>query len=208
MLDFPYMYNEEYIKEAKQSPFFKMPEIPELTDINQRIWIVYNLVRYFTDNNKYILEIGAVLPHYYKINHIVVDKDEVMDGVTNEEILTYTPKEKFDLIVSISTFEHIGFNEYSIDEEKYPNKVIEVIKHLKQDCLNDGGTIIITIPIGYNKTFDEHMINGDLDLGERYCLKRTSLTEWVESTFDEVIKTKCSNPYPCANGIVIFLYRK
>jgi hypothetical protein len=64
------------------------------------------------NSNKKILEIGNVLSHYFKINHKVVDKYEKSPGVINKDALTYQSKNKYDLILAISTFEHIGFDDW------------------------------------------------------------------------------------------------
>jgi len=62
---------------------------------------------------KRILEVGNVLSHYFPVAHIVVDKDERSScpHILNVDFLDYTPDTKFDLIISISTVEHIGRNE-------------------------------------------------------------------------------------------------
>ena len=58
-----------------------------------------------------VLEVGHVLGHYGKHNHAVLDKYETSAGVINEDITTWQTEERFDLILSISTFEHIGFDD-------------------------------------------------------------------------------------------------
>lgn len=58
-----------------------------------------------------ILEIGNVLSHYFDIQHDVLDKYEIAPKVVNEDAVSFHPSGKYDLIVSISTIEHIGFDE-------------------------------------------------------------------------------------------------
>src|SRR5687768_3786868 len=57
------------------------------------------------------LEVGNVLSHYIKPEHTVLDKFERAEGIINEDILEYRPDRTFDLILSISTFEHIGYED-------------------------------------------------------------------------------------------------
>jgi hypothetical protein len=54
---------------------------------------------------KVIRKIGNVLSHYVISDHVIVDKYEF-----GNSILNYSPGTKFDLIVSISTFEHLGYD--------------------------------------------------------------------------------------------------
>ena len=52
-----------------------------------------------------MLEVGHVLGHYGNHDHAVLDKYETAAGVINEDI-TLADRGRFDLILSISTFEH------------------------------------------------------------------------------------------------------
>jgi len=53
--------------------------------------VVYDIVAQETGD---ILEVGNVLSHYFHINHDVVDKYEKAEGVTNEDIVDYSPNKK------------------------------------------------------------------------------------------------------------------
>ena len=55
-----------------------------------------------------ILELGNVLSHYYPVHHDIVDKYEKSSGVSNVDIRDFDTSKDYDLVVSISTFEHIG----------------------------------------------------------------------------------------------------
>ena len=81
-----------------------------------------------------VLEVGNVLAHYGAPAHTVVDKYETADGVLNLDILDYRDERGFDLIVSISTLEHTGFEE-EVDE---PDKPARVVRHLA-GLLTPGG---------------------------------------------------------------------
>ncbi len=63
-----------------------------------------------------ILELGNVLSHYYPVHHDIVDKYEKSAGVTNVDILDLDTSKDYDLIVSISTVEHIGCDEAHIKD--------------------------------------------------------------------------------------------
>ncbi|MGI8413697.1 MAG: hypothetical protein ACR2QA_14665, partial [Solirubrobacteraceae bacterium] len=98
---------------------------------------------------KRILEVGAVLHSYAPITHTVVDKYEVSEGVINEDAEIFEA-EPFDLILSISTIEHIGWDE----DPRDPGKIPRVIEHLR-GLLTPGGSMTITVPAGYNRDLDD-----------------------------------------------------
>ena len=57
-----------------------------------------------------------MLSHYDPVRHAILDKFEQAPGVINEDALTWEPGRAFERILSISTFEHIGFD----DDDKDP----------------------------------------------------------------------------------------
>lgn len=61
---------------------------------------------------KRVLEVGNVLSHYFPIHHEVVKQYEVGSSVINEDIVEFVPQDKYDLILSISTLEHVGWDEH------------------------------------------------------------------------------------------------
>ena len=85
---------------------------------------IWNLVRRFEEQNKKILEVGNVLSYYFKVNHDILDKYEIMDGVINEDVVDFRPSKQYDLIVSIVTLEHVGWSESS----KEPAKIIRAFE--------------------------------------------------------------------------------
>ena len=76
-----------------------------------------------------ILEVGNVLSHYFRVHHDVIDKYEKTNGVINIDAVDFDPPKRYDLIVTISTLEHVGWNENSRDSTKIPS-AIENLKGL------------------------------------------------------------------------------
>jgi len=74
-----------------------------------------------------ILEVGNVLSHYVPIHHDVVDKYEVAPGVINQDIVEFAPTARYDLILNISTLEHVGWDEVP----REPAKLLQAIEHLR-----------------------------------------------------------------------------
>lgn len=130
---------------------------------------------------KRILEVGHVLGHYFPIHHDVVDKYEVATGVINQDIVGFVPPRPYDLIMSISTLEHVGWDE----NPREPSKLLQAIEHLRHHCLAPGGRIVASLPIGYNTFFDGLLRDGKSPFTEHRFLKRISKRNyWVESDWN------------------------
>ncbi len=148
---------------------------------------------------KQILEVGNVISHYQSVKHLIVDKFESARGVINQDILDYKPKRKFDLIISISTLEHVGFD----DDEHNPQKILQTIIHLKS-LLKKGGTLFFTLPIGYNPAVDKLLSTQFQQFDKLNFLRRISWNnQWQQASFAEVKDTSFSSHYYCANAIAV-----
>jgi SAM-dependent methyltransferase len=149
---------------------------------------------------KNILEVGNVLSHYRETTHDILDKFEKGRGVINEDILTFAPAKKYDLVLSISTFEHIGFDDEA--DEPSGKKILAAIAACRK-LLSPSGRLIITVPLGYNPDLDQLVASGGLDVSAESFLRRTGFSEWQECTKGEAIKSKYKTPFPYANGIMV-----
>lgn len=151
-----------------------------------------------------VLEVGNVLSHYFSISHEVIDKYEKAEGVLNVDVVDFTPPTRYDLIVSISTLEHIGWDE----KPKDPEKILQAFENLKA-LLNPGGMLLATLPLGYNPVLDHLLEKKKIKFTEFYCLKRISKdNHWREVGWGEIRGTKYDFPFPLANAIVIGVWRK
>ena len=207
------IYSKIYFDKAKKYIFQKRGyqyclekyNLSWRTERMVEIPIFQKLIR---DNSKlHILEIGNVLKHYEsspKSRWAVVDKYEIYEGVINRDIFVYNPKEKFDLIVSISTIEHIGMEDGAIS----PNKAKQVINWVRNNLLNAHGRFIITIPIGYNKHLDKQIFKDEILFAEKYYMTRLSKLEWVQTSEDKVSHSEYGRPYTGANALFIGIIRK
>jgi len=88
-----------------------------------------------------ILEVGAVLPHYRpgwpSDGHICVDLFEPYPGVINADVLTWQPSQLFDLIICISTLDHLR------DEDEFCTALERMRAWRKRD-----GLLLVTLPYG------------------------------------------------------------
>jgi len=159
---------------------------------------------------KEVLEVGNVLSHYYLVKHDIVDKYEVFDGVINQDVANFRTSKKYDLIVSISTMEHVGWDEDPRDQSKIlgePVKIPQAMENLLE-CLTPGGMIVMTIPVGYNPQLDRSLAEGRIGFTKRLCLKRVSKYTWVESDWAECRDARYGTPYTAANALIILFISK
>jgi hypothetical protein len=163
--------------------------------------IIFNLIENEKQN---ILEIGNVTSHYKIPNHIIVDKYEKNKFVINEDILTFNPKNKFDLICSISTIEHIGWDDYPKDDSKVSKCISRV-----NEFLNEGGQFIATAPMGYNTNLDNLILNKSLGFSEYYFMKRiTKSGKWIQIYEGDIINPQYNYPFSSANILFIGVTKK
>jgi len=149
---------------------------------------------------KKILEIGNVLSHHVKLEHDILDKYETGKGVINKDIVDFKSEKKYDLIISISTLEHVGWDEKPRDDTKIPR----AIDNMRTLISSGGGTIIITVPLGYNPTLDKLLKDGIIKFSRQYHLIRISKgNEWREASWEDVLAAKYNTPMPFANGLLI-----
>lgn len=134
------------------------------------------------DSPDRVLEIGNVLSHYGPVSHEVVDKYEQTEGVRNEDVDDFKSDKKYQLILSISTLEHVGWDEEPRDE----TKALKAIENLR-GLLAPEGKLVVTIPIGYNPPLDRMIEDGRISFTERAYLKRKlRRNEWREVSDGEV----------------------
>jgi hypothetical protein len=145
------------------------------------------------------LEVGNVLSHYGPISHDVLDKFEKGERVINEDILQFKPTTRYQLIVSISTFEHIGFDDEA--EGSSADKILAAVNACR-GLLEARGRVVITAPIGYNPELDDLLRRNALGAKESY-LKMYARLDWRECSKEEALRCKYKNPFPYANAIVV-----
>ena len=150
--------------------------------------------------SKGVLEIGNVSSHYGNVNHTILDKFERGKGIINEDILNFVATEKFELIVSISTFEHIGFDDDMEDDSGV--KILHAIDASRK-LLAENGRLVLTLPIGYNPSLDR-LISGDkLKSIRSFFICRIGRLKWETTTTEKALACRYGSPFPYANAIMI-----
>ena len=159
--------------------------------------IIMNFVEEYKGKN--ILEVGNVLSHYYNFEHDIVDKYEKGEGVINEDIIDFKPNKKYDLIVAISTLEHVGWDE----DIKDPDKIFVAVEHLKT-LLREGGKLIFTIPVGYNSNLDNLLKEKKLTFDKEYYFQRLDYTKWLQVEEEKFsYDVKFGEPFPWSSNALL-----
>jgi SAM-dependent methyltransferase len=161
------------------------------------------IIQRYIDSNKYknVLEVGNVLSHYFPVSYDIVDKYEEGEHVINTDVVDFNPKKRYNLIISISTIEHIGYDE----KIKDPMKIRKALAHLKT-LLAPNGKIIISVPLDYNPEMDK-LIKYEKTFSELYYLKRIAVDKWIEVNKEDIKNAKFNYPFPKDNALVIGIIR-
>lgn len=150
-----------------------------------------------------VLEVGNVLSHYFAVEHLVIDKYEHRPGVISEDILDVNLSQNFDCIVSISTLEHIGWDEIP----RVPGKYIQAIRKMKQ-LLSTNGKLFATIPLGYNPNIDQDLFNEKLGCNQVFYFKRLTKDAWQETSIDHVRNSRYGKLYRTTDGLALCVWQK
>lgn len=149
------------------------------------------------------LELGHVLAHYGVTGHDVVDKYEHAPGVRNVDILDVPAEPAYDFVVSVSTLEHVGWDEEPQDRDK----AVRAAHHLTT-LLRPGGELWLSFPIGHNPGLDEALRAGALPFERVGFLRRTTAdNRWVEASRDDVADARYDTPFRWANAIAVARHR-
>ena len=174
---------------------------------NERVIEIPIAWKFVKDNwDKNILEVGNVLHHHFTdfpFNYDVVDKYEEFKGVINQDICNFNPEKKYDVILCISTLEHIGLDSGEEKSDIEPHKALRAINNMVS-MLTKNGVIFVTIPMGYNKHLDQLLHSEQIKFTERYCMRKTSnYNTWEECNWNDIKDSKQGTPFRFTNGLLI-----
>ncbi len=159
------------------------------------------------------LEVGNVLSHYAPTEHPVVDRFELGPHVVNQDVADYDPPGPLDLIVSVSTLEHVGWDEVPREQAKLPR----VVRRLRS-WLSPSGEAWVTVPLGYNRWLDRLLASGELGADRAFFLRRLSFdNRWAECSYDAAATARYGGPidrivdrppFPRANALGVLQFRR
>lgn len=146
-----------------------------------------------------VIEVGNVLgQHFADTRHRVLDKFERHPCVTwNEDVIEFEPPFAPELVVSISTLEHVGHSEQPPWPEKFRLAVEATI-----GWLAPGGRLLFTVPLGYNPSVLEFLEDPSPQVTSMHFMRRTTLDNlWEQTSFSEVRDYRYDKPFRCANAL-------
>lgn len=196
----------EFTFQGKQYPYlYKFKNFAWTTERSVEVSLVAPYLREAYGEKRKILEIGEVVRQFSEFKtHDILDKYEYKKGIINTDIADFKPDEKYDLIVSVSTMEHVGWD---APEERDPEKMPYSLGLIK-GWLAPNGVAVVTMPIGYNDELDKRLRARTMPFTEEYFMQRVSEdNRWEEATRDEALGRKYGSPFPAANAIVIGVIR-
>ena len=152
-----------------------------LTERAVEVPVVQSIVDRHAGNR--ILEVGNVLSHYRtEQHHLVIDKYEDAPGVLNRDVLELEDLGPFDLVVAISTLEHVGWDERPREPEKAPAAARALAR-----LLAPGGRLVFTVPVGYNPALDAALRDGSIELSSSAALRRVGHSRLWEEVAPEAV---------------------
>ena len=183
-------------------PYFA--HIYNTAHLNERT-IEIPIAQHYLERANKVLEVGNVMKHYFPFRHDVVDKFERAEGVINCDVRAFRTEKKYDLIFSISTLEHVGWDEQPQESPSAFHDAIRVLHSL----LDRDGLLMYTVPVGYNRWLDEQFRNRSVPYSSMQAFRRLNLiNSWRECPFEETTLAAYGKPYLAANGLLVVLLRK
>ena len=168
---------------------------------NERI-IVIPIILYLIKKygiNTYT-ELGNVLSYYKLQSKSIIDKYDNSKDIIKEDITYYKPISKFKNIISISTLEHIGWDE----SERNYCKITPTFINIFNNVLDKNGYFIFSFPIGYNPYLDSYLNNNLEKFIEIYSFIRINKSnEWRNVKYDKTRNSKFGTPFKNANELII-----
>lgn len=150
-----------------------------------------------------VLEVGDVLGHYFRCDHEVVDKYERGRRVIPIDVLDFRPRERYHLVLSVSTLEHVGWDE----EPRDPDRALAAVEHLTE-LLTPGGRLLVTLPVGYNGVLDRAIATGSTPFSSVRALRReASGHTWRELPPSEVWDAPYDRLLYTASAILVCEFR-
>ena len=158
-----------------------------------------------------ILEVGSTLWNYFPQDYDVVDKYDSSLGIIKKDILQYNPKTKYDLIISISTLEHVGWDEYLYSAKIGKNNrdyFLKTIRHLRS-LLSSKGVLVFSVPLGYNRFVDLRITKSTDYFSELYFMQRSLLcNHWKQVAYANLKNIKHIHLFGYSNAIVVGVINK
>jgi hypothetical protein len=150
-----------------------------------------------------VTEIGAVTPYYWPGRVVdIVDPFDPHAAVTDRRSLFARGFAGWD-VLSISTLEHIGFEDYG------PSEKHETVAGALAKLFSEPRSILVTLPFGFNPKADEALINATVPKDGRrtFLVRSPDDNDWREAAWPSAGTVRyggASLDSRWANGLAVF----
>lgn len=143
------------------------------------------------------LELGNVMRYYTPEAHDVIDKYEKGDCILNEDFVGFQPQRTYDAFVTISTVEHIGWDEQVRD----PLKVLAALNNMEKMVQNKE-KVFFTAPLGYNDFLDGIVKRREFQFKhEAFFVRVNRDNDWKQCSREEALQYPYGKKFLAANAL-------
>jgi hypothetical protein len=153
-----------------------------------------------------VLEVGNVLRNYrltelQGVEHTIIDRYEEIGDVLNTDVRTFRIGRLYETVVSVSTLEHVGYDE----PDKDADGAVRGLETMRHHLANDG-VMLVTVPLGYNAGLDAAVAEGRFACPEQFCLRRTTKdNRWIQDDVQSGLALSYGSKFRNANAIYVGL---
>ncbi len=146
-----------------------------------------------------VLEVGNVLTQHGYGGHTVVDRYEAAEGVLNVDIADFDDGVRYGLILSISTLEHVGWDEQPRDSTKISRVLDRLLRHL----LAPGGRFFATVPMGHNPHLDRLLLENQTGTELAFLRRLDAAGHWRPVPRAELGEPLYNHLFPMGNVVAV-----
>jgi hypothetical protein len=131
--------------------------------------------------------------------HTIIDKYEAGPGVLNVDVIDYDPGQRFGFILSLSTLEHVGWDE----QPREPDKAEAALARLGE-LVEPGGALLVTIPVGVHRRLERAFTAPGAPFESVTLFVKTSRRAiWKRREPADLFRYEYGAPYALANAVLV-----
>jgi hypothetical protein len=164
------------------------------TIANERAIEIPLALRYLSEMNGDLVEVGAVTPYYSTSNHKVIDPMDKKSTIKSRaEDYDFTDEN----VLSISTIEHIGRGRKKYEKPKIKDLAFKVLKKI---C-KESKSCLLSWPMGYNTELDKK-VKQNIDDFDYFFYHKKENKEWALSKDLKYFNSKYGKPFRWGNSVI------
>ena len=177
-----------------REPGYNQPQTNERT---VELPILFRLLAQAEQAGQTVLEVGAVSPYYRQVEHEVCDP---YDEKATLPVSLFDVADPYDVVVSISTLEHVGLPEYG-SQSSDPGLALEAVAHLKALARH---LLLFTIPLGHHAELDRAVLAGELGITlASYLMRQDWHNHWQQVPLEQATNARYGKPFNNGNCVAV-----